>query len=380
MSKIGIIGCSLSEFQPDMEDVATGQIIFEVTEGVLKNAGLDIKDIDQVISASCDTIDGVSISNAFSAENYGAFMKEESKVEEDGAYAMMYAYYRMLTGQWNNCIVVAHGKNSGVGPAFYANMSFDPLYLRPLGLEATSAAALQAQAYYRKYGVREEDTAMVASKNREAGSKNPRTMLREKVSPQDVMNSSYVVDPLKKLEIPPLTDGAAAIILAREDFARGVKNEPVWIKGIGFAQDSYYPGHRNLAFSDSCHAAARMAYNRAGLKDPVREVDFAEVYEACAFYELMLSESLGFCPEGKGKEMIEEGNSKIDGSFPINPSGGALCANPIMVSGLVRVIESYLQLTGQAGDNQVRRNNGAAVVHASSGMFLQSNLVSILSI
>ncbi len=380
MSKIGIIGWSLTEFTGRKADASRNELIHEVVNSALDNAGLSIKDIGKVISASCDTIDGISISNAFAADDMGAYMKEESKVEEDGAYGMMYAYYRMLTGEWENCLLVSHGKSSDATPAFYANMACDPFYMRPLGIETNTAAALQASAYYSNNGVKEEDVAEVVVKNRKAGSKNARTQLRKEVSVDDVMNSPYLATPIKELEAPPLTDGAAAIIMAKEDFAAGAKNKPVWIDGIGFSQEGYYPGYRNLAESRSCASAAKMAYKEAGIKDPLKEIDFAEISENYAFYELMLYEALGLCREGEAKKLLKEGVTQLDGGFPINPSGGNLCANPIIVSGLVRIIESYLQLTEQAGDNQVKQSNGKALIHAASGLFLQSNLVSVLSV
>lgn len=379
MSKIGIIGWALSPFEQRMENVNRNGLIFDTVRAALDNTGLEIKDIDKVISASCDTIDGISISNAFAVDDMGAYMKEESKVEEDGAYAMMYAYYRMLTGQWKNCMVIAHGKSSDAGPAFYSNMAFDPFLLRPMGLENNSSAALQAQAYYSKYGVTEDDAAEVAVKNRKAGSNNVRTMLRKEVSKQDVLNSPYRATPLKELESAPTTDGAAVIILAREDYAGKAKNKPVWIQGIGFSQDIYYPGFRDLSTLDSCSAAAKMAYKDAGIKDPLKEIDFAEICEGYSFVELMLYECLGLCKPGEGLKMFKDGTTSFDGSFPVNRSGGTICANPIMVSGLVRVIESYLQLTGQAGDIQLDKPE-KALIHASSGNFMQSNLVSVLSV
>ena len=380
MSKIGIIGSYMTEFKGERPNENRNQLINEAVVNVLEDAQVSIHDIESVISASCDTIDGISISSAFAADDMGAYMKEESKVEEDSAYAMMYAFYRMLTGEWNNCLLVTHGKPSDAGPAFYANMACDPFYLRPMGLELNTAAALQARRYYDAFGLSEEDAAEVAVKNRKAGSKNPRTQLRKEVSVQDVMNSPYLASPIKEMEAAPLTDGAAAIILSTEDFAKNSKNKPVWIDGFGFSQDNYYPGNRDLSRCNSGKTAAQKAYKEAGIKNPMEELDFAEVSESYAFYELMLYESLGLCKEGEGIKLAKDGVTDMNGKFPVNPSGGTMCANPIMVSGLVRVIESYLQLTGKAGDNQVAQNKGKALVHAAYGMFLQSNLVGILSV
>lgn len=378
MSKIGIIGWALSEFKDRREEISRNELIYEVTRKALDHAGLEIDQIDNIVSASCDTVDGVSISNSFAVDEMGAFMKEESKVEQDGAYAAMYAYYRLLTGLWNSCLVVAYGKISDSGPAFYHNMTCDPFLLRPLGVEGISAAALQCRAYGHCYGVSESDSAAVVVKNRRNGSMNDATWLRSPVTAEDVLGSPILASPIRELEAPPVTDGAAAVVLVNERFTADSARPPVWIEGVGFSQDLYYPGYKDLAGSASARAAAAMAYREAGVKNPLKELDMAELTERFAFYELLLYEALGLCRPGKGKNLIAEGTTDREGLFPVNPSGGALCADPIMATGLVRIVECCRQLRGQAGGHQLPGVVRRALAHGTSGLFLQSNIVFIL--
>ncbi len=379
MNKVGIIGGALSELKENMEEYSRNELLYTTVKAALESTGLEIGEIDQVISASCDTIDGVSISNAFAVDDMGAFMKEESKVEEDGLYALSYSFYRMLTGHWKTCMLVAHGKNSDVGPSFYANMMCDPFFLRPMGLDIYSAAALQARRYMEKNNITEEEVAQVAVKNLQAGSLNEHTLRQQEVSLKQVMSSPYISTPIKELEAPPVTDGAAVLILATEDLA-GVKDRPTaWISGVGFSQENYYPGYRDLASSSSCKAAAQMAYREAAIDDPNKELDFAEISENFAFYEPLLYENLGLCSPGEGMNIFKEGITQRNGNFPVNPSGGGLCANPIMVTGLIRAWEAYLQLTGQAGRHQLPKEVKKGLVHTSSGMFLQSNMTVVLT-
>ncbi len=380
MQKVGIVGWAQSEFKGRTENMHRGELIYNVTKKALEEAKIDIKDIDSVISASCDTVDGISISNAFVAEAMGAFMKEESKVEEDGAYALMYAYYRLLTGHWKSCLVVAHGKSTDLGEAFYSNMGCEPFLLRPLGIEQVSAAALQASVYYEKYNVSEEDAGMVVVKNRKNGVLNKCAFLRKEVTLEEVKNSEYISYPIKELEAPAYTDGAAAVIIATEDFAKSVTKETVWIEGVGFYQDVYYPGYKDLSKSSSCQLAAKKAYSEAGIKEPIKEINFAEVCENFSFYELFLYENLFLCEEGKGKNLIKDGVTEIDGNFPVNASGGTLCSNPIITAGLVRIIEASKQLTGGAREHQIKKELKRGLVQASSGLFLQSNIVYVLGI
>lgn len=378
MQNVGIVGWAQTDLSERRDDVSRNELIYEATKKALDHAGLEIGQIDSIVSASCDTIDGISISNAFAADEMGAFMKEESKVEEDGAYAMMYAYYRLLTGFWKTCLVVSHGKISDSGSAFYSSMSCDPFLLRPLGLENNSAAALQCRAYAHRYAVDEQDIAAVAVKNRKHGAVNKHTQLRSEVSLDEVLQSPMLASPIHQLEAAPVTDGAAAVILAVEDFAASCQNQPSWIQGVGFAQDLYYPGYKDLAVSQSAETAARMAYREAGINDPLKELDLAEMTENYAFYELLLYEALGFCKPGSGKDLMIDGVTGKDGTLPVNLSGGTLCANPLMSSGLIRIIECCKQLTGKAAGHQHKKPVQRALAHAVSGLFLQSNIVCVL--
>ncbi|HOB87211.1 MAG TPA: thiolase family protein [Bacillota bacterium] len=380
MKEVGIIAWAHSEFSPRNEGMSRNELLYQVTKKVLEEAGMEIGQIDMVISASCDTVDGTSISNAYVVDEMGAYMKEESKVEEDGAYALAYAYYRLLTGQYNNCLVVSHGKISDSAPAFYTNMSCDPFLLRPLGLTGESAAALQARVYAHRFGATEEDFAAVAVKNRRLGSINPHTQLKSPVTLEEVLASPVVASPLRELTTAPVTDGAAAVIMATGEYARERGKDLVRVEGIGFSQDLYYPGNKDLSTSASAKAAAAMAYREAQVKDPLRELDFAEITEQHAFYELLLYEALGWCGPGEGRRLLAEGVTDREGEFPVNPSGGALCANPVMSAGLVRVVECCRQLTGTAEGYQLPKPVRRALAHACSGLFLQSNLAIILGI
>jgi acetyl-CoA C-acetyltransferase len=259
-------------------------------------------------------------------------------------------------------------------------MGCDPFLLRPLGLEQISAAALQANVYFEKYKVTEKDAARVVVKNRKNGALNKYAQLKKEVTTEEVMNSPYLAMPIKKLDAPAYSDGATAVILATEDFAKDVTKNPVWIEGVGFYQDTYYPGYKDLSKSTSCQLAAKKAYSEAGIKEPLKEIDFAEVSENFSFYELMLYENLFLCKEGEGKKLIQDGVTEIDGNFPVNPSGGTLCANSIMNAGLVRVIEAVRQLTKSADGHQLKKDLKKALVHGTDGLFLQSNIVYVLGI
>ena len=375
--RVAIVGWAQSPLVERNEKIHKGELLSSTVRDALAASVLGIEDIDTVIDVSCDTMDGASISNVFVVEHMGAFLKEESKVEEDGAYAVLYAYLRLLAGTHDTAMVVAHGRTDTT-PQFYSWMTTDPFLLRPLGVEMVSAFALQARRYLSRYGLDERPAAKVVVKNRANGARNPYTQLRSPITEDEVLRSPVIASPIKLADASPKSEGAAVVILAREERAREITNRPVWIEGVGFNHDLYYLGHRELARPDSLLRAARMAYEQAGIKDPRRETDFAEVYEPFSFTELMLYEGLGLAPEGKGRELIESGAVSAEGAYPVNPSGGALCGNPLMVTGLIRLIEAARQLTGNAGGYQIKKNSRRALVHSTSGFCLQSNIVYVL--
>lgn len=375
--RVAIVGWAQSPLVERNEKIHKGELLSTTVRDALAASVLGIEDIDAVIDVSCDTMDGASISNVYVAEHMGAFLKEESKVEEDGAFAVLYASLRLLAGAHDTVMVVAHGRTDTT-PQFYSWMTTDPFLLRPLGVEMVSAFALQAQSYLSRYGLDERPAAKVVVKNRANGARNPYTQLRSPITEDEVLRSPVIASPIKLADASPRSEGAAVIILAREERAREITSRPVWIEGVGFNHDLYYLGHRELARPESLLRAARMAYEQAGIKDPRRETDFAEVYEPFSFTELMLYEGLGLAPEGKGRELIESGAVSAEGTYPVNPSGGALCGNPLMVTGLIRLIEAARQLTGNAGGYQIKKDVRRALVHSTSGLCLQSNIVYVL--
>jgi acetyl-CoA C-acetyltransferase len=193
-----------------------------------------------------------------------------------------------------------------------------------------------------------------------------------------VMNSPVLASPIKQLDASPVTDGCCAVLMASESAVRRFNLKPAWIRGVGFSTDSYYPGHRDLTEIRSAHLAAERAYRMAGIKEPSKEIHTAELHEAFSFQELMLYEALGLCEKGRGGELLQSGDSDFDarGLFPVNLSGGALSANPIFATGLIRLAESAKQVTGQAEGLSIESKT--ALAHATSGFCLQSNIVYVL--
>jgi acetyl-CoA C-acetyltransferase len=218
---------------------------------------------------------------------------------------------------------------------------------------------------------------MVAVKNISNAAANPSAHRRmPKVTVEEVMGSKVLCDPIRELMMSPISDGACAVILASEEKAKKITDKPVWIEGIGSCQDAYLRD-RNLQRLDSLQAAAKTAYKMAGIKDPSSELDVAEVSEKFAHEELMIYEALGLCREGEGRKLLEKGTTAKGGKLPVNPSGGALGADPVCATGLIRVVEAAKQIRGEAVGYQVPGVK-RALAHGQFGMCAQKNTVLVL--
>jgi acetyl-CoA C-acetyltransferase len=377
VKRVAIVGYAQTQHQHDMQKTRE-DMVFEVAQKALRNAGIAREDLDTVITASTDFLDGRTISNVFLSMAVGAYLKDESKVEGDGAFAAYYALMRILSGTHDIALVEAHTQGSTFNPHQVSFYTIDPLLDRQIGLlNAVSAAALQARMYMDANKVSQEHLAMVSVKNltNAADNQNAHRKMPD-LSVEEVINSKPYYEPIRELMISPVSDGACALVLASEEKAREITDEPVWIEGVGCCHDAYLRD-RKLHRLESLQKAAEDAYEMAGVRDPFAEFDVLEVTERFAHEELMIYEALGLCREGKGKVLIEKGVTEKDGEIPVNPSGGALAADPVCATGLVRIIEAARQIWGEADGYQipyVRR----ALAHGQFGPCAQQNIVFIL--
>jgi len=376
MEKVGIVGFNQVKSSSDA-NYGRYEMIFEAVRGAMDKAGLKKKDISTVISCTNDYYDGRTISNCFTVEVGGGYMADESKVEMDGAHGVLYGLMRILSG--NHKLAVVWGGSMASCFPYHATRLYetDPTWERPTTLvNDVTSAGFQMRAYMEKYGISAEDIAKIAVKNRKNAAKNP-LALPEAQNPnltvQDVLNSNNYADPVTELMVAQPCDGVAALLLAPEQQARKITDKPVWITGVGWSQDAYYLGDRDLSTIKSMEDASKKAYEIAGIKNPRSEIDVAELMELYAHEELILAEASGLAEKGKGPNL----NSEIGGELPINPSGGAIGGNPPCATGLIRIIEAVKQLRGEANGYQV---SGAkkAVASGQIGMCAQNNILYVL--
>ena len=376
MEKVGIVGYYQVKLNSDA-NYGRYEMIFEAVRGAIDMAGLKKKDISTVISCTNDYYDGRTISNCFTVEVGGGYMADESKVEMDGAHAVLYGLMRILSG--NHKLAVVWGGSMASCFPYHSTRLFetDPTWERPLAyVNDITSAGFQMRSYMEKYGVSVEEIANVAVKNRKNAAKNPLALAEAQnsnIKVEDVLTSGIYSDPVTELMVAQPCDGIAALLLAPERQALKITDKPVWITGVGFSQEAYYLGDRNLYESKSMELAGKTAFESAGIKDPKNDIDVAELFEGYAHEELIFSEALGFAEKGKGATI----NSDINGDISINPSGGAISGNPLCATGLIRVIEAAKQLRGEANGYQVN-DAKKAIASGQVGMCAQNNILFVL--
>ena len=322
------------------------ETIVPVVHEAMAQSNLPKADIGFVCSGSLDYLQGGPFAFVGGLDAVGAWPPiRESHVEMDAAWALYEAWVAIQTGEVDAALVYGFGKSSPGNLHEIMALQADPYYVLPLWPSMVDMAALQASAYLEASGRSEKDLAEVAARSQRNALQNPNAVRKGNVSADDVLAQPVTHHPLRDADIPPITDGAAAVVIAAGDVARGVCERPAWIRGIEHRIEAHGLGVRDLTVSESTTAAASAA--RVG------DVDVAELHAQFSHEELILAEALG-----------------LNGKTAINPSGGPLASNPMMSAGLIRIGEVARRITN--GD--ARRG----VAHATSGPCLQQNMVCVL--
>ena len=347
MRDVAIVSFSQSPVRGDVAETES-QMLFPVIAEAIERSGIPRKEIGFTCSGSADYLAGASFAFVGNLEATGAWPPiSESHVEMDGAWALYEAWVRLQHGDIDTALVFSSGISSRGELREVLCLQNDPYYLMPLWADHVSLAALQARALLDAGLSTEAELAEVAARSRRNALANPFAQVRGDVTAEDMLAEPPVVAPLRAGDCPPVSDGAAAMVLVAGDRAREVCERPAWIRGIDHRIEPHYPGLRDLTTSES----TRLAGEHVGVGDAPVEV--AELSATFSHEEPILRAALG-----------------LDDDVEVNPSGGALAANPLMVTGLIRVGEAFRQINEQG--------KARTVGHATSGPCLQQNLVCLL--
>ena len=347
MREVAVV--SFAQSPTTVEDARSEvEILQPVLHQAVERSGIAREQIGFTVSGSCDYLAGQPFAFVMGLEAVGAWPPiRESHVEMDGAWALYEAWARLQHGDIDAALVYAFGKSSMGDLPKVMTLQLDPYYLAPLWPDAISIAALQARALLDAGAHTERDMAEVASRSRRDAARNPNAQVSGDIGADELLEQPYVSVPLRAHDCPPAGDGAAAVVLAAGALAREVAERPVWIRGIDHRIEPHALGARDLTTS----ASTRIAAAAAGASSD--RIDLAELYAPFSHQELILRDALG-----------------LNGQTAINPSGGALTANPMMVAGLIRI--------GEAASRIARGEADRGLAHATSGPCLQQNLVCVL--
>jgi len=377
MAKVAIVGVAQTRHAERLSET-TRELMYQVCRQVLEDVGLDREELGTVVTSSSDYWQGMGCSNVYYYEGGASYLKDSPKVEGDSGHALVYACMRLLSGHFSTALVAAVTKSSEApSTSALTNISCDPLFQRPIGLDDRSAAALQAREYLRRHDLTEQVLGQVARRNLRNALFNPSAHRKGDFTLAGIDASPIIADPLRELHCPPASDGACAVLLASEERARELTAHPVWVKGFGWSTETYALGERDLLTPTALRQAASRAYAMAGINDPRRKLSFIELCAPYAHQEPLWYEGLGLCDAGEGAQLLDQGVTGMEGPLPVNPSGGVLATNPYMARGLLRIVEAALQLMGKAGARQLTAP-GVGLAHGSYGLAGQSHTVIVL--
>ncbi|MFD9789999.1 thiolase domain-containing protein [Streptomyces sp. NPDC059070] len=340
---VAVVAFAQTDHRRRTDELSEVELLMPVLHEVLDRTGLRTGDIGFTCSGSSDYLAGRAFSFTMALDGVGAWPPiAESHVETDGAWALYEAWVKLLTGEADTALVYSYGKSSPGDLRSVLTRQLDPYYVAPLWPDSVALAALQARALIDAGDTDEPELARIAARSRESARANPHAQLPGARDPGE-----YVVGPLRTGDCPPVGDGAAAVVLAAGDTARRLCARPAWIRGIDHRVEPHGLGVRDLTDSPS----TRLAAERAGAFE--RPVDTAELHAPFSSQEVVLRKAL-----------------KLGEAVRVNPSGGALAANPMMAAGLIRI--------GEAAARIHRGESDRALAHATSGPCLQQNLVAVL--
>lgn len=380
--RVAIIGVGHTQFRPTSPGLSYKELMFEAATKAYADAGIDPRrDVESFVSCSEDLNEGISIFDEYVPDQLGAAMRPVHTVSGDGLQGLAAAYMQILTGVFKVVAVEAHSKASNLlTPNHVLALALDPLFVRPLELNPYFVAGLEACRYLAETGTSREQCAYVVAKNRRNALANPAAAYGALLEPTDVLNAPPAFTPLTRLEVSGPADGAVVVVLAAEEVVRALPRcRPVWLRGIGWCSDTHALDSRDWGQAVYAQRAAQMAYRQAGVRQPRREVDFAEVDDTFAYKELQHLEALGLFRRGEAGPATQEGLTQRDGDFPVNPSGGSLGVGHLLeATGLQRLAEAVQQLRGEAGPRQLP-NVATAVVQSWRGIPTTTGAVAVLA-
>ncbi len=374
-NRVAIVGIGQTYHTSRRPDVNQPEMVAEAVRAALADAQLSIKDIEALFFSNMETFEGIFLPDHGMAAEVGALGKPGLKVctgGTSGGSVVCEGFFFVSSGLYDLALVIGFEKQDCGDTTAAISAAATPMWGKGAATGAIGEFAKQALSYMETSGAKEEHAAMARLKADRNACRNPYAHLKLGLkSVDDVLQSAYLVWPLRILDFCPQSCGACALIFASEQRAKKITKKPVWIADVETVHQEPF---RAGVFGDPTgketytqHVACERLYKRNGITNPRKDIDMAEIYEPSNWEEMNLYEHFHFCEKGEGWKLIEKGITEIEGEFPVNCSGGVLATNPIGATPTIRVAEAALQIRGDAGEHQATRDVKTALASALGG-------------
>lgn len=356
------------------------QLSAEASRLALEEAGLTPADVDGLFTTIITA--GGDFSTLVMAEYMGITPRYTDSTSIGGSSFVAYVEHAAMAIATGRCEValICHGstnlsdRGGRSGPISTSNEVFGPAqFEEPYGISTIGSYALAAQRHMYEYGTTSEQLAEIAVATRKWASMNPRAMMREPLTIDDVLNSRMIASPLHLFDCCLVTDAGGAVVLTSMERAQDLQKRPIAVLGTGEAHTHRMISQMPDLTETAAKISGKLAFERAGVKPS--DIDVAEIYDSFTITVLLTLESLGFCAKGAGGAFVSGQRTAPGGDFPMNTQGGALSYTHPGMFGIFTVIEAVRQLRGECGPRQVDNAelalcNGTGGVLSSTGTII----------
>jgi acetyl-CoA C-acetyltransferase len=372
--KVGVVGSAV--FAPrNPERTSLEEALYSVTHAALRDAGIAIEDIDGIVVAGNDQMDGRAITIMMASGSVGGVTRDILATPSSAEHAFVLGALRVRSGMYRTQLIVSWSPLETDDIEETQRLCADPYYHRALPLDDLASHALQAVALEAKVpGLRGAAVGVTETNRRHGERAHPEyaPAPRERVM---IEGSKMLRFPITEGMVSPPAFAAVAMVLASDEWIGEHPGRDVaWVRGMGWATETAWLGDRDLSTLPSLRAAAEQAYRECGIDLAKPAFDIAEVADATPYQQLVALEGLGICPREQWVQAVAGGNLAAEGKTPVNLSGGALSFNPLFCTGMMRIAEAANQTRGKAGAHQ-KPGVKTAVAHGASGAAMQYNTV-----
>jgi acetyl-CoA acetyltransferase len=355
-----VLGLSMHPASPWVVEKRLEEMVFDTARAALDDAEIAHKELDHVTIATCDELDGRSISSMLLSAPAGAYLKDEIKATDSGLIGLCLEALRIESGRFHLGLLSSWNKSSEAPFEDVMRMRCEPFYTRDIGLNMSIADGFFAEAVSEAYGIGESDVNSAVQASYTRANQNERGMRRPVPSFAEIQASPYVSVPLRKIQQAPVTDGAVSMVmcsgawLSQHPHHRSLAR----LSGLGWRIDSYQLGQKRLSGLEGFKGAFQKALTMSGLQG-FSQLDLIEIDSQTAFHDVAYRHALD-----------------LPVTCQVSPSGGPFAQNPYFCAGLVHAAEAVLQVSGRAGAVQVKGAKWAAA-HGCYGFAQQGNAVAV---